>query len=128
MISRGEIYKGPEHASPYPGPDEHIRKNCDVCGDSMIVNNWPDKKPRTPKFKGLIVCVGCDPRSAAQRYLKEGYQVIHPDRLRIIKLALITKWASTQRCLKNPDEPGLGTFVPNCKCVTCVAGQLFPPF
>jgi len=128
MSKRASIYEGTDYQSEYPKPDEQIFKQCDVCGDSICVNNWPDKKSRTPKFKGLVVCVTCDPRPADQRYMKEGYRILHPDRVRIIKMALITKWAASQKCQKYPDELGIGTFVPNCKCVTCVAGQLFPPF
>lgn len=46
-----------------------IHKACDYCGYSMVVNNYEDRKPRTPKFMGLVICPRCDPRHFDDRRL-----------------------------------------------------------
>lgn len=105
--------------------EEHIRhlnesdaiwKRCDVCGLHFVVNaGFEDRKPRTPKFKGLVVCLDCDPRHREDRYLKEGYRVIHPRRMRVIAMALIAKNLAGKKCLSGKKK---------CKCVNCVARKL----
>lgn len=121
MAKRDAHYAGQNYESDYPDPEDHIRVNCEVCGSSMVINNWPDKKKRTPKYKELVICPECDPRHPADRYLKKGYRVLHKRRVRITTLALIARAASHQPCAK-------GTFDADCRCHTCIARRLFPPF
>ena len=102
----------------------NLYKMCDICDRPFLVNNWPDKKPRTPKFKKFIVCLDCDPRFAQDRYMNDGYRIGHPARLRIINIAQVARALAARPCKKAPPE----TFIPNCKCPECVAGKLFPPF
>ena len=44
-------------------------KNCEYCGRSIMVNNYDDKKSRTPKFLGLVICPWCDPRHVDDRWV-----------------------------------------------------------
>lgn len=47
----------------------HIYKDCDYCRRSICVNNYADRKTRTPKFLGLVCCPWCDPRASEDRWL-----------------------------------------------------------
>lgn len=116
------IYAGDNYESPYPTPAEQIHKKCDICGLDMVVNNWADGKSRTPMYKGFVVCVTCDPRHIDDIYMKEGYRILHPRRLRIIKMAQVTRALSGVPCIRRPiGDVGCG------KCAECVALKLFPP-
>jgi hypothetical protein len=98
---------------------------CEICERPFCVNaGFEDRKPRTPKYKGLVICPDCDPRHHQDRYLKEGYRIAHRHRLRIIQMAQVCQALATRPCRKA--EPG--SFIPKCRCPECVAGKLFPPF
>lgn len=43
--------------------------NCDYCSRRIMVNNYDDKKSRTPRFLGLIICPWCDPRHIDDRWV-----------------------------------------------------------
>lgn len=94
----------------------HIYKQCGICGNKFCVNNWFDNRPRTPRLAEFIVCPDCDPRHVDDRYRAEGYRILHPRRLRLIRMAQITRVMSTQPCLKEGKN--------KCKCVTCTARKL----
>ena len=96
----------------------HIYKVCDICAEPFCVNNWPDGKSRTPKFKGFVICGGCDPRPIDDRFLKEGYRIVWQNRLRVIRLAQVTRALARYGCLKSKEY--LGT----CKCAGCAAVKL----
>lgn len=92
-----------------------VYKRCGVCGLHICVNNWEDKKARTPRLGGLVICAECDPRYNEDRYLKKGYRLIHPRRLRILKMAQIVHKLQELECMKGSD----------CgKCPTCVARKV----
>lgn len=38
-------------------------KACFFCGKDFVVNNYDDRKSRTPKFKGHNICPWCTPYS-----------------------------------------------------------------
>jgi len=44
-------------------------KDCEYCGRTIMVNNYDDKKSRTPMFLGLVICPWCDPRHIDDRQL-----------------------------------------------------------
>lgn len=95
---------------------------CDICNSPFCVNNtFEDRKPRTPKYKDFIVCIRCDPRHIDDRYMKEGYRIMHKPRLRIIQHCQVTRQlAKTGQCM-NPAKL-------KCNCAACVAKKLWPPF
>lgn len=37
-------------------------KNCGYCDRLIMVNNYDDRKSRTPKMFGLVICPWCEPR------------------------------------------------------------------
>lgn len=101
-----------------PTQSEMVSKPCEICGRLFVVNNWPDSKSRTPKIFGLAVCPGCDPRHPEDYYVKEGYRILHPYRLRVIRLAQVTRALARRGCLGENDE--------GCKCAGHAAMKLFP--
>lgn len=119
MARRDAHYAGQHYESDYPDQDAMIHKRCQICGLDIVINNWPDKKSRTPKYKGFIVCPDCDPRHPADRYMKEGHRVLHRRRARIIALAQVTSAASKQFCRAGGGKA-------DCRCFTCAARKLFP--
>lgn len=122
MGKRDALYAGEDYASPYPSKEEQVHKQCDICNLDMIVNNWDDKKSRTPKIYDLVVCVDCDPRNIDDRYLRKGYRIMHRRRLRIVNMARIVRAVAKLPCLSGKGYAG------GCKCSHCAAGRLFPPF
>lgn len=116
------------YSSPYPDQQELIRKRCDVCGAEIVVNNWPDQKSRTPKIFDLVVCISCDPRHPEDHYTKVGYRILHRDRLRVIRLAQVTRAMSKHGCIKLIQDDDDGHWYPalDCKCAGCAARKLFP--
>lgn len=98
---------------------DQIWKICEVCGKAMIVNNWPDKRPRTPKLFDFIVCPRCDPRHPDDRGMKKGYRIMFPDRLRILRMMQVTRAVAKHGCLKDNEE--------GCKCAGCVAPKILKP-
>ena len=98
-----------------------IYKQCQVCHYKFVVNNWDDRKSRTPRLAGLIVCAKCDPRHVDDRHLKTGYRILHPDRLFIFKQALLTQNVAAGKCLNKPKK---GKKPKGCKCVRCQARKL----
>lgn len=119
MGKRDEVYAGENYDTPYPTQGDFNSKPCDICGLSIIVNNWPDRKSRTPKFKDFVVCPDCDPRHPDDRFLKQGYRILHPRRLRAIHFAQISRAMGKRPCMRG-EELGCGT------CPACAAGKLFP--
>lgn len=100
---------------------ENLYVHCNICGNPFCVNNaFEDRKPRTPKYKDFIVCLMCDPRHIDDRYMKEGYRILHRGRLRIIQMAQVVRQATKWEC-RNPDKL-------KCNCASCVARKLMPPF
>ena len=59
----------------------HIKVMCEYCGFQMVVNNYPDKKSRTPKFFGLPICPMCDPRASTERWDKDA-RIVFPIKYR----------------------------------------------
>lgn len=97
-----------------------VYKLCEICGQPFCINNWDDKKPRTPKFKDFVICGGCDPRPLGQRYLKQGYTIVYRDRLRVVQIAQVTRALARRACLRlNPTDD-------DCRCASCTARKLFP--
>lgn len=43
--------------------------NCEYCARLFCNNNYDDRKARTSKFLGLIICIQCDPRAYDDRWL-----------------------------------------------------------
>lgn len=44
-------------------------KDCGYCGRTIMVNNYDDKKSRTPMFLGLVICPWCEPRHMDDRQM-----------------------------------------------------------
>lgn len=126
MAKRDGLYDGPEYESPYPSIEERITKICDICRRDIIVNHWPDKKPRTPLFKQFIVCPICDPRHPEDRYMKTGYRILYPHRLHVIRYAQVTRAMSIHGCINLEGPPGEDWPPENCKCAGCAARKLMP--
>lgn len=93
-----------------------IYKQCGICGNKFCVNNWLDHKSRTPRLGGFVICPDCDPRHLEDRYLREGYRILHPRRLRLVRMAQITRAMATQPCMKLGDK--------KCKCPSCTARKV----
>lgn len=110
----------PRQDRSYIVTSEKVYKVCDICGLPICVNNYPDGKSRTPRFKKFIVCPGCDPRHPDDKFMKQGARILHPTRLRVIHFAMIARALAARPCSKNREY--------GCKCPECVAGKLFPPF
>jgi hypothetical protein len=129
MAKRDEVYTQMEYEpNGYPTHREgglaFIVKNCDICRRAMTVNNWPDGKSRTPKFLGFIVCVDCDPRHSEDHYLKNDQgRIIHRGRLRVIRMAQVTRALARYGCLGRDAE----WEKPGCKCAGCTAFKLMTP-
>lgn len=120
-------------AKRYPLTDERwkqltesdaIYKRCDICGTPVNVNNWPDRKPRTPTIKDFVVCPNCDPRAVDDRYKKKGYRIMFRTRMRVIHFAMIVRAMKKYGCLK---LDGKGDITIGCKCAGCAAAKMFPP-
>lgn len=45
-----------------------VYKQCGYCDRRICVNNYDDRKSRTPMFMGFIVCPYCDPRHIDDRW------------------------------------------------------------
>lgn len=88
------------------GEDWRIWKTCELCGIRFVVNNWPDKKPRTPRIFKRIVCAWCRGRRG---------------KLRMAEHILVERMADLQ-CLNNPGDTHDDD--PDCKCVRCIANRL----
>lgn len=43
--------------------------DCEYCGRTIMVNNYDDRKSRTPRFLGLVICPWCEPRHVDDRWL-----------------------------------------------------------
>jgi len=120
MAKRDDYYEGLQYqANDFPTQDEMKLKQCDICGLAMAINNWPDGKSRTPTFKDFVICVECDPRHVDDRYVKKGYRILHPRRLRAIHFAQISRAMGKRPCMRG-EELGCGT------CPACAARKLFP--
>lgn len=42
-------------------------KECDLCGESIVINNYPDHRPRTPKVLKRVCCPWCEDRNGKRR-------------------------------------------------------------
>jgi hypothetical protein len=98
-----------------------VYKLCEICERPFCINNWDDKKKRTPRMFKFIICPDCDPRHPDDRYMKEGWRILQKHKLRIVRYAQVTRAMSLKPCLYID-------YRPNCKCAACVAGKLMPPF
>ena len=126
MAKRDNIYANDWESALYPPREDMIHKNCDICGRDIVVNNWPDRKSRTPKFKSFVICPWCDPRHPEDRYLKEGYRILHPERLRVIRFAQVTRAMSLHGCINKEGPEGEDWPPENCKCAGCASRKLMP--
>lgn len=84
-----------------------IFKECALCGRDFLVNNYEDRRPRTPKIFKRPVCPWCSERRG---------------KLRLAEHILVERMADL-RCLNNwngdPHDDN-----PDCKCVRCIANRL----
>jgi hypothetical protein len=122
MRNRDILLGNEKYDSPYPSQAELKHKNCDICGLDIVVNNWPDRKSRTPKFKDFVVCTECDPRYIDDRLL--GIQLpvkVNRRRMRILNLARVVRALAKHGCLLHGDD----WEKPGCKCAGCAAIKLF---
>lgn len=83
------------------GPSWHIFKRCELCGRDFVVNNWEDKKPRTPRIFKRVCCPWCRGRRG---------------KLRMAEHILIERLA-----LHGCEEE---VAMPMCKCLPCIARRL----
>ena len=107
------------HTKPYSqelAESPLIWKMCDICGLLICVNNYEDRKARTPRFRDFIVCGDCDPRAIDDRWEKKHYRIAHRRRLRIIQMAQVARAMKSKPCSTDKDD---------CTCVSCVARKLF---
>lgn len=111
----------PRHDLSFIVTSTKIYKTCDICDRPFCVNNYDDKKSRTPKYKDFVICVECDPRHPEDRWVKERPRILWKNRLRIVHFAMISRALAARPCSKPPAKLG-------CKCPECVAGKLMPPF
>lgn len=105
-----------------------LYKVCGICGEPFCINNtkWNDGQSRTPRFKGFVICPICDPRHPDDRYMKEGYRVSQPVKLRVIRYAQVTRAMSIHGCinLTKFDHEDNGIPSDKCKCAGCAAVKL----
>lgn len=101
--------------SVYPNNQEQIWKTCEFCGLKICINNYPDKKPRTPKLWGMVICVDCDPRPMDDRWKKKGARISHPRRLRRCQSVRLVALMAKRGCDHKEHDP---------KCFFCVAKKV----
>jgi hypothetical protein len=130
MTKRASYYEQLDAESPYPNAGEQIYRYCDICGLKICINNWPDKKPRTPRIFDLVICVDCDPRWWADRYKAKGYRIAFKRRLRVVNMARIVRAAARHGCIRPVekwDQPVDEDGIPVCNCFGCAAMKLYSP-
>ena len=77
---------------------------CEYCGFQMVVNNYEDRKSRTPKFFGLPICPSCDPRALSERWDKNP-RIVFPIKYRTCaSVVLVRKLSQLQRSNANKDD------------------------
>lgn len=96
-----------------------IWKDCEFCGRSICVNNYEDRKSRTPKLAGKVICPWCTPISAIDHKTvknKIKYRTL-------MSWALVEKLADMNYCFKDP-EFAEERQAQGCKCLGCSAVKL----
>lgn len=91
----------------WSGQQKWIYKKCELCGTKFVVNNYEDRRPRTPRIFKRICCPWCQGRRG---------------KLRMAEHILVERMADL-KCLNNWDgDPHDDD--PDCKCVRCIANRL----
>lgn len=90
-------------------PQEQWRKfkPCTLCGGLFCVNNYEDRRSRTPKVFGRPICPWCSSRKG---------------KLRMAEHILVERVADLP-CLNNWEGDPFDDD-PSCKCVRCVANRI----
>lgn len=97
-------------------------KTCDVCGNHFCVNcGWEDRKPRTPKYQGFVICPNCDPREYDPHYPFLGDQIRRTRRgrfcYRVVMMMVVIRILAKRDCERFEDKS-------NCKCLPCTARKI----
>lgn len=90
-------------------------KHCDFCGRSIVINNYPDKKSRTPRWRktNMVICPWCNPTT----YMDT---VTNPTLYKtIMSRVIVERLAAMDYCFKDGGEAH-----PVCKCLGCGAKKL----
>lgn len=91
----------------WSGEQQWIYRRCELCGQRFVVNDYEDKRPRTPRIHNRICCPWCASRRG---------------KLRMAEHILVERLADL-RCINNWDgDPHDDD--PDCKCPRCVANRL----
>lgn len=88
-------------------------KLCYFCGRSFCVNNYPDRKPRTPKFQKQPICPWCDCRSSTGK-------VKNIPKYKTLMSRIVADIVVTDRKTCLIDE-GVGG---DCTCMLCKLGRV----
>lgn len=91
------------------GPSWHIFKRCELCGHDFVVNNWEDKRPRTPRIFKRVCCPWCAGRRG---------------KLRMAEHILVERMAAHGCEFQDYAYPVLRTDPTTCKCLFCIARRL----
>lgn len=83
-----------------------IFKKCALCGRDFLVNNYEDRKPRTPKIFKRPVCPWCSERNG---------------RLRLAEHILVERMIAYGCEFQDYDPPPDPA---KCKCLFCIARRL----
>lgn len=90
------------------GPEDWRRyKTCELCGLSFVVNNYEDRKSRTPRIFKRICCPWCASRRGKRRMVEH----------------IVFERVANLRCLNNWDGDPFDDD-PDCKCVRCIANRV----
>lgn len=121
LLRAGDRYTTPDAFLQWLNNSPNLYAVCDVCHRDFCVNcGYEDGKPRTPKYKNFVICLTCDPRHPDDRW-DDKPRIVSRPKLRLVQMAQVVKAVANKPCFKA--EP---TFP--CKCPSCVAGKMFPPF
>lgn len=85
----------------WSGQQQWIYKKCELCGESFVVNNYEDRRPRTPRIFKRICCPWCAGRRG---------------KLRMAEHILVERLA-VHGCESE-------VAMPMCKCLPCIARRL----
>ncbi len=94
-------------------------KHCEMCHTLFCVNcAWEDRKPRTPKFQGVVVCFNCDPRYAheVQGYPYMSTRIRSKVKYRAVMLLVLARILAKRPCERFNGE--------DCKCLPCTTRKL----
>lgn len=104
-------------------PQNQITKECQFCGRTIVVNNYSDRKPRTPKIFDMAICPWCDPRHTDDRWIAKP-RIAKPVLWRTIASVRIAMKVARMGCLRALIEGRDSTPNPaECKCPGCVASK-----